>query len=418
MSEMKRRVLAEIERDRDAIVAFIRAFVRCRSPNPPGDTRDAAAHVIACLVENGLPYQVIAPHPEMPNIVASHELGGAGRHLVLNGHMDVFPVTREDQWAHDPWGGELHDGKVYGRGVADMKVGTAAAVLGYRYLVRFARHLRGRLTLVAVSDEETFGPWGARYLFEHHRDQIGGDCVLIGEPTSAHTVRFGEKGALWLRFSVRTAGAHGAYTHASENAALIANQVITEMLRLEEVEAPEDSNLRFALDAARAAIDRAYGAGASRNVRRITVNLGTMKAGAKVNIVASECTFEVDFRIPSGLSDQVVEDHVIRLRDAFPQLTHERILYNPPSWSPPDTAMLEIVKRNAHAICGIEPVPVISLAGTDARLWRYHGIPAVVYGPAPNGMASYDEHVSVEEAINVVKCHVASAWDYLSPGDS
>jgi len=62
----------------------------------------------------------------------------------------------------------------------------------------------------------------------------------------------------------------------------------------------------------------------------------------------------------------------------------------------------------------IDPVPVISLGGTDTRLWRYKDIPAIVYGPSPSGMGSTDEHVTVDEFFHVVKCHVLSAYDYLS----
>jgi succinyl-diaminopimelate desuccinylase len=68
------------------------------------------------------------------------------------------------------------------------------------------------------------------------------------------------------------------------------------------------------------------------------------------------------------------------------------------------------------AIGKVDPAPVISLGGTDARLWRYKNIPAIVYGPTPNGMGSTNEYVQVEEFFHVVKCHVLSAYDYLSRG--
>src|SRR5262249_61526804 len=92
-------------------------------------------------------------------------------------------------------------------------------------------HLKGKLTLTAVSDEETFGPWGARYLMEHH-PEVHGDCCLNGEPSSPLTIRFGEKGPLWIKFTLRTAGAHGAYTHLSPSATKQAARLIVD---LEEV---------------------------------------------------------------------------------------------------------------------------------------------------------------------------------------
>ena len=403
-----------VERDRAAIVEFIQNFVRCRSPNPPGNTVEAAQHIAGFLGTHGLNCEFIAPQVEMPNVVAMTKFATSGRHLVLNGHIDVFPVESEVGWTHRPWGGDLVDGKIYGRGVADMKVGTTAAIMTYRYLSELKGQLKGKLSLVAVSDEETFGPWGARYLFDNRHESVFGDACLIGEPSGPHTVRYGEKGTLWMKFTVRTKGAHGAYVHMSENALLVAADVIKDLRKLEEIEAKEASNLSASLDAASSAIDRSYGNGAFRNLRRITVNVGRLTAGTKINMVPAECQFEVDMRIPNGLTDVTVDGHLEAIKSRFPQLEIDRITYNPPSWSEPDGALLQHVQNNALSICGIKPAPVIALTGTDARLWRYHDIPAYVYGPAPKGMGSFDEHVDVEEALNVVKCHLLSAWDYLS----
>src|SRR4029077_2642351 len=96
--------------------------------------------------------------------------------------------------------------------------------------------------------------------------EVFGDTCLNGEPSSPWTVRFGEKGPLWLEFTVKTAGAHGAYTHASKSATGIAAQMIGELERLTDIPAPEASNLAAALDQAAEVIDKAYGAGASKIV--------------------------------------------------------------------------------------------------------------------------------------------------------
>jgi succinyl-diaminopimelate desuccinylase len=227
-------------------------------------------------------------------------------------------------------------------------------------------------------------------------------------------VRFGEKGPLWLEFTVKTAGAHGAYTHASKSATGIAAQMIGELERLTDIPAPEASNLAAALDQAAEVIDKAYGAGASKIVRRVTVNPGLVQGGLKVNMVAAECRFEVDIRLPNGLEAPPVLALVDRIVAQHPEASYKVINYNPPSWCPPDSEMLQLVCNNAQAVSNIDPTPVISLGGTDARLWRYKVIPAIVYGPSPTGMGSTDEHVTVEQFFHVVKCHVLSAYDYMS----
>lgn len=412
MDATKQRLLQRIETDKDILIDFLRGFIRCKSPNPPGDTREVAAYVCHFLDRHGLDHRVIAPHPQMPNIVATFDAAAPGRHLALNGHMDVFPVDPTG-WSVDPWGGELKDGKIYGRGACDMKCGTTASLFTFLYLHELRDQLHGKLTLSAVSDEETFGPWGARYLVEHHKEILG-DCCLNGEPSSRHTVRFGEKGLLWLRFHVRTPGAHGAYTHMSPSAVTIASRVIGALTQLEDIPPQHISNLSAALEQASESLEAAYGKGAARIIQRVTVNPGLIQGGLKVNMVPADCVFEVDIRLPNGLDETPILHAVDRVVAAYPEVTYETIQSNPPSWCPPDSEMVGIVRANALAVGNIDPVPVVSLGGTDARLWRYAEIPAIVYGPAPTGMGSWDEHVTVEDFLHVVRCHVLSAYDYLS----
>ena len=98
MADQKETLLRWIDEDRDNLIDFLSRFIQAKSPNPPGDTREAAAYINRFLDENGLPYRVIAPQEEMPNIVCSFECSAPGRHLVLNGHIDVFPVGEGEGW--------------------------------------------------------------------------------------------------------------------------------------------------------------------------------------------------------------------------------------------------------------------------------------------------------------------------------
>jgi succinyl-diaminopimelate desuccinylase len=413
MEATKRQLLERVEKDRDRLIGFLREFIRCQTPNPPGDTRVAAQHVRKLLDDYSVPYQVIAPNEIMPNIVVTFEAGKPGRHLALNGHIDVFPVGAGEGWTRDPWGGELVDGKIYGRGSCDMKAGTTASLFTFFYLAEMRAELHGRLTLSVVSDEETFGPWGARYLFDHHPEVIG-DCCLNAEPSSPHTLRFGEKGKLWLKFRVRTVGAHGAYTHMSRSATAIAGKVMGELERLTELPVPRINNIAAGLDQAAEVIDRAYGKGASGILQRVTVNAGVIRGGLKVNMVAGDCEFEVDIRLPVGVTAPEIIAEVENIVTKYPEVSYKQDIYDAPSWNAPDAEMVEIVRNNARAISGIDPIPVVSLGGTDARLWRYKDVPAIVYGPSPTGMGSIDEHVTLDEFLNVVRCHVLSGYDYMS----
>jgi succinyl-diaminopimelate desuccinylase len=414
---VKNELLAQIDADRDQIVTFLREFVRRRSPNPPGVTTPAADFVRSFFERHQLAYREIAPAADRPNFLASMAFADGERHLVLNGHIDVFPVEDHAAWSVDPWGGDLIDGKIYGRGAADMKCGTTASIWTYLYLGQRAQHLSGRLTLTAVSEEENFSPLGMRYLMDHHLDEVLGTCCLNGEPSSPYSVRFGEKAPFWLKFTVRTKGGHGAYVHVSKNAALIALDLILELRQIAELPFQEPAEVAATLDRAAADIDRAYGAGASESIRRVTFNLGTIRAGVKVNMIAAECEFEADFRLPNGVRSQDLLARVEEVVSRYPEVTMEILNRGEPNWCEPDHRMMDIVRENAFRVGGMRPAKVVSPGATDARLWRLRGVPAVVYGPTPNGMGSADEYVSVEELMHVVKCHALSAYDYLSEKD-
>ncbi|MGH7070113.1 MAG: M20/M25/M40 family metallo-hydrolase [Acetobacteraceae bacterium] len=415
MSSEKAELLASIERDRAEIIDFYRNFVRARSPNPPGNTLEAAAHITRFLASEGLEYRTIAPMEQMPNIVASFEAASPGRHLVLNGHIDVFPVGEGLGWTQDPWGGALEGGKIYGRGACDMKAGTTASMFTYRYLHRLRSRLKGRLTLTCVSDEETFGPWGARYLIEHY-PEVRGDCLLNGEPSGLNTIRFGEKGPLWIALTVRSPGAHGAYTHLSASATKIASRLIADLEAVTGIPAQAPDNLVRALERAAPAVDQAMGKGAAEIVQKVTLNVGLVTGGLKVNMIPGDCRIEADIRLPLGVEKDTVMRAVQKIAARYPEVGVEEINYSAPSWCDPYGEMVELLQRNVRSDSGIEPVPIVSLGGTDARLWRYHNVPAYVYGPPPTGMGSYDERVTVEDFFHVLRAHVLSAYDYLSRG--
>jgi succinyl-diaminopimelate desuccinylase len=247
---------------------------------------------------------------------------------------------------------------------------------------------------------------------EHHPEVLG-DCCLNGEPSSPYSIRFGEKGPLWLRFTLRTAGAHGAYTHASPSATRLAARLIHDLEKLEELEFDLPDNLARAQAEAIAAADKAMGPGAGEILPKVTLNIGTIQGGLKVNMIPGECSFEADFRLPIGMSREHLLAEVEKVLAAYPEATVEEINCNLPSYCDPCGDMVEIIQNNVEAMKGFRPKPVVSLGGTDARLWRYANVPAYVYGVFPKGMGSADEHCDVEEFLHVVRTHVLSAYDYL-----
>lgn len=411
----REQLLAWIEEEQDAMIQFFQDFVRAKSPNPPGDTTEAVAHITKFLDQNSVPYRLVDPQPTMANVVGTFEGSGDGRHLVLNGHIDVFPVGEDpaaEGWTIDAWGGEIQDGKVYGRGSADMKCGTSASIWTYVLLHRIKDRLKGKLTLTCVSDEETFGPWGARWLMENE-PEVRGDCCLNGEPSSPFSIRYGEKGPLWLKFTVSTVGAHGAYTHATPSATRIAAGLIRDLESLEDLTFDLPDNLVQAQKEAVEACDKAMGEGAGEAVSKVTLNIGTIEGGLKNNMIPGACTFEADIRLPVGVTKEQIMEEVDKIAANYPDAVMEEVGCSLPSYCDPYGEMVDIIQNNVEELRGFRPTPIVSLGGTDARLWRYENIPAYVYGPFPTGMGSFDENVPVEDFLHVVRTHVLSSYDYL-----
>jgi succinyl-diaminopimelate desuccinylase len=118
-----------------------------------------------------------------------------------------------------------------------MKAGTTASIYAYAVLNELGAELSGSATLTVVSDEESGGRLGSGWLVDNV-PEVKGDCCINGEPSSPYTLRFGEKGILWLRVTVRAPGAHGAYTHLSPNPIKIAAKLATDLEALKDLPVP------------------------------------------------------------------------------------------------------------------------------------------------------------------------------------
>ena len=416
MSPLEQELLARLDADRDRSIGFLRDLLRVPSPNPPGDTRAAATFLERALREAGLKCEVFSPHPQMPNIVAQFDGTRAGRHLVLNGHIDVFPVA-EHEWTRAPWGGEIADGRIYGRGACDMKCGLASITLAFMHLHAARDRLKGRLTYTAVSDEETFGPWGARWMFEKRRDLMMGDCLLSGEPSSPLCVRFGEKSPIWIAITVRTRGGHGAYTHTSKSATKIAGAMVAALEEVTEVpvRAPDNLVAMFRDPGIAAQVDEGCGAGHAGYISKPTLNIGRMTGGLKMNVLPNECRIEADIRLPIGMTRNDMRPVISQILSRFPEATWEELSppFDAPNWSDPDGEMMQILQDTVVGLGRRRPVPVITLGATDTRLWRYNGVPAYVYGASPETMAAADENIRVEDYLHILRTHVLAAARYL-----
>ena len=418
MTPARARLIEWIDGERERQVEFLRSLTRVDTSNPPGDTTAAAGLVSRFLDAEGIASRTEAPRPEMPNLVSAFAGNGSGRHLVLNGHLDVFPAGDRSAWSRDPFSGDVVDGRVHGRGSVDMNCGTTALLFAHAYLHRLRSELPGRVTLTVVSDEETGGRWGSGWLTGHCGDEVLGDCVLNAEPSGLGTVRFGEKSMLWLRFTVEGPGGHSAYPHTGASANRLAARLVRDLEAIETKLPAEPETVARTLDRpeVRTAIEASLGAGAAAVMRRVSVNVGTVRGGDAINMLPAKCVLDVDFRLPVGISRAEVKAEVTALVDRIPGVRFEALDTGDieANWSDPEHEMVGHLARNARAgPGGVDPQPVVGLGGTDTRFWRARGVPAFVHGCSPAGMGAADESVSIDEFRHVLRTHALAAFDYL-----
>ncbi len=219
------RVVAEVDRATDEIVRYTADLVRIPTVNPPGSEYEACAHFIGDDLERrGFAVEYIAAEglPEHTarfprvNVVGSRR-GGRGPVVHLNGHFDVVPAG--EGWTVEPFGGLVRDGRIYGRGVCDMKAGIAAALFAAEAIQRAGVRLPGTIEISGTVDEESGGFAGVAYLAEGGRIAAGRtDFVIIPEPLNVDRICIGHRGVYWFEVTARGRIGHGSMPFLGVNA--------------------------------------------------------------------------------------------------------------------------------------------------------------------------------------------------------
>lgn len=324
------RAAARAAIDVESAVGLTQELVRFPSENPPGDQREIMAFFKSWFEERGIAFAEYAKKEHLPCLVAEIGDPSRGPTLHFNGHSDVVPAG--DGWTRDPYGAEIIDGKMYGRGTCDMKAGIAAFLTVAAYIVEKEIPLRGCLQMSIVPDEETGGDFGTGFLVEE--GIVKPDFAIVAEPSSMR-LSISENALLWI--TVRTEGERVHSIHSSDavNAVEDMADVIQgfKAMREELAKLPDIGNFI------------------------LTVNV--VQGGLKTNIVPDECVLEVDCRFPpsSGLTIQdmlaKVDAMLERVRENNPAL---RVSY---TWhgkdgfqQPEDTDIVRQIKASMLEVTG------------------------------------------------------------------
>lgn len=360
-------------------VALTQALVSFDTRNPPGNEAACADYLAALLAEHGFAVERHGFGPDRYNLVAHR--GDPGPAAVFTGHLDTVPLGAT-AWSHEPFGGEIVDGRLYGRGAADMKAGVAAMIAAA--VAEAAEVGSPGVALVLTGGEET-GSEGARALAATGLLPEAA-FLVVAEPT-ANAFLLGHKGALWLEAEAQGVTAHGSTPHLGDNALVKAARGV------------------LALD------DFAFNVAPHPVMGSPTLNVSTMQAGENINSVPDRARFTIDIRTVPGLAHDHVREQVASRLGGETTLTS--LIDLPAVWTAQEGTVVGNLAAAYRTATGREAAARSANYFTDASiLTPALGAPTVICGPGDAVMAhktdEYCEVVAIHEAVAIYRAMIRS----------
>ena len=382
------------------VVELLADLLRFDTTNPPGNEAACIAHVQALVEGAGVETRIVARDDSRPNLVARVHGAGESPPLLLYGHVDVV-TTAGQAWTRPPFGGELADGWLWGRGALDMKGGVAMMVDAFVRAARGEITPRGDVILAVLSDEENGGAYGAHFLAQEHAElfdgvrhalgEFGGARISIGGK-SFYPIQVAEKQICWLKGIVHGPGGHGALG-VRGNAIGKLGRILARLdsgrlpvhvtpvahawieAMAEALPRPQSLMLRSLLDPRLAEVTLRAPVAQLRLLDRAlrnTVSATIVRGGEKINVIPSQVEVELDGRLLPGFAP----DDIIREVETLVGLDLELEVVQhdayPAHSDLSQLALLGAVLRelDPEAI----PVPMLQVGVTDGRFFAALGI--------------------------------------------
>jgi acetylornithine deacetylase/succinyl-diaminopimelate desuccinylase-like protein len=410
---------------RDEVTELLQELIRVDTTNPPGNETAAAELLRAYLEESGAECELYARVPERANLVARLPGRGDGPSLLFLSHTDVV-LADAAEWSADPFGGELRDGEVWGRGALDMKGQVAASAVAMATLAREGFEPAGDLIFAATADEEVGAGFGAQWLCEAHPDAVRCDYLinegsgerleLGGKPFYMCSVA--EKMSAPFLLRVRGRSGHASMPGIADNALVKAARLITELgehvpdrqltpevsALLETVTGETPDSPHDAL--ARAEAIGSFFAAIVEPLLSLTLSPTMVSASQKRNVIPSICDVVVDSRLLPGTTP--AEQHAV-VREILGEGDYELegLEAHGGTRSPIDTPLWDAVVAWVDELePEAKPAPICVAGFTDSH-WFRQAFGTVAYGFFPSRamspelaarlIHSADERVPVED---------------------
>jgi acetylornithine deacetylase/succinyl-diaminopimelate desuccinylase-like protein len=387
---------------------LLQRLIRFDTTNPPGNEAECVEFVRGLLEEAGCETELYARDPARPNLVSRlRSSAGNSPPLLLQGHVDVV-TTAGQNWERAPFGGELVDGEIWGRGAVDMKGAVAMYVSAFLRAARGELELPGDLILIVLSDEENGGDFGAKFLVEEHPELFNGVQHALGEAGGIsqviagkrfYPIQLGEKQICWLKATVRGPGGHGAMIHRGGTMARLARMlrdldrkrmpihvtpIVQEMIETIAVHLPRPKRDLVLALLKPAVADRVLPRLGPKlrpieTLLRNTVNATIVRGGEKVNVIPAQVDLELDGRVLPGFTP---DDLIGELRDLVGDDIEIELVRHDAGPAEPDLALFDML---AGVLCELDPegIPMPLLQGgvTDARFFAQLGIQTYGFMP-------------------------------------
>lgn len=406
-ADARQRVLREVEALREEMVAFAADLIRIPTVNPPGDAYEDCARFIGARLEScafDVEYHEAKGRPEHTkehprvNVVGARRGSGPGPVVHMNGHFDVVPPGQG--WTVEPFGGLVHDGRVWGRGSCDMKAGIAAAVYAAEALRRAGVEVPGAIEISGTVDEESGGFAGVAWLAEQGRIARGRtDYVIIPEPLGVDRVCIGHRGVYWFEVTTHGRIAHGSMPFLGSSA-IDQMGAFLEAVRTELQPSLAGRTTRMPVVPARAS--------------RATLNVNGIAGGQPVDgiqtpCVADRCRAVLDrrFLIEEGFDavKREITDVLERTASRTPGMNWDvrDLMVVHPVQAPDGSPLVAALQRNIAEVLGREAAIVASPGTYDQKhVARIAGVEhCVAYGPGVLELAHQpDEWCDIDDLVS------------------
>jgi succinyl-diaminopimelate desuccinylase len=367
------------------VISLTRELLSFNNINPPGNEEEIARFAGRILAENGFHIEYHTFAEGRLHLVAERGLSDAVPPIVLSGHFDTVPLGNK-KWNADPFGGQVSDGRIWGRGSSDMKGGVAAMILAS--ILAFKKSAPAGGIRLIFSAAEELGCIGIQQLAKTLKNPGNASAVIVGEPTSNHPY-IGHKGALYLNAVTKGVTAHSSMPHLGDNAIYKAAQSILKAKDF-DFRAERDPLLGFP-----------------------TINIGRMSGGMNINSVPDHAEFSIDIRSTSKVEHNELIARLVA--ELGPETSLETLVNMGSVFTDENNPFVKLV----YDICGVnggdksvsKTLPYLTDGSVLQRL--YKGAPTIILGPGQPEMAHQtDEFCYINKLEESVKIYseIITKW--------